>query len=117
MTPLGILVSITLIVTSFLVAAPASVIWLRLRELQELKYFSALALGTFIAHLMEAVGVTIILLRLPMVPTYWSIVFLIPAAVLKVGVWSATALFVLGIINGIHPSTLRKNDTTDNRRI
>jgi len=102
-----------LIITSFLVAMPAGVVWLRIRELTELKYFASLALGTLVAHLLEGIGLSLILVFQTHTSALWALFFIIPAAFIKTGLWGAVALYVLGLINGIHPSTLRKNDTTN----
>jgi len=113
MSVTGVLLYLLLIITSFLVAMPAGIVWLRIRDLTELKYFSSLALGTLIAHLLEGIGLSLILVFQSRASATWALLFIIPAALIKTGLWGAVALYVLGIINGIHPSTLRKNDTTN----
>lgn len=90
-------------IIAVLQAAGAFMVWLRIRKLPIMKYFSLLSLITWVTEILHT-GVFFVRAINPNLALSLALITIIEAAQL-VG-WFFVTLFIAGIVNGVHPITI-----------
>lgn len=96
------LLFVAVIVASFLTAAPAVIVWLRLRRLTHFRYFTWLALASACAFVATAIAYTLVLIGRDNITDIWVAVgFFVPSIVVTFVAWTALSLYTTNFINGV----------------